>query len=492
MQITLLNPQGNFDAKDSYWTQHPDFGGQLVYVKEVASRIGALGHQVDIVTRRIEDERWPEFAGAFDEYSGCKNVRIVRLPCGPREFLPKEKLWPHIAEWARRIRDFYETEGRRPDVNTGHYADGGLAAMLLEEMTGVPFTFTSHSLGAQKMERFLDETGDFEAVVARFQFDRRIAAERAAMARAGIVITSTEAERREQYAHPVYRGAIDPADDRKFAVIPPGVNVDVFGERATSDVEGEVAARIEQRIRRDIPPERRHLPLVICSSRLDVKKNIVGLVRAWAENETLIAGANLAISIRGHDNPLRAPERTFAPEQEALLDEIRTLLDERNLWPCVTTVNLDSQAELGAAYRHLARNHRGVFALTTFYEPFGLAPLEAMAAGLPAVATKHGGPAESIQDRYGVLVDPTDPDDIASGLLKLIKREDVWRRYREAGRMRVLEMYTWERVAQRYLETIVRVHEGEGAADDSFTRAAWFTDPDTADISPDWLKEMMR
>ncbi len=36
MHLAFLNPQGNFDPQDRYWTQHPDFGGQLVYVKQVA------------------------------------------------------------------------------------------------------------------------------------------------------------------------------------------------------------------------------------------------------------------------------------------------------------------------------------------------------------------------------------------------------------------------------------------------------------------------
>lgn len=44
MRIAFLNPQGNFDPADSYWTEHPDFGGQLVYVKQVALAMGELGH----------------------------------------------------------------------------------------------------------------------------------------------------------------------------------------------------------------------------------------------------------------------------------------------------------------------------------------------------------------------------------------------------------------------------------------------------------------
>ena len=66
MHIGFLNPQGNFDAADSYWTEHPDFGGQLVYVKQVALALGEMGHRVDILTRRIVDDDWPPFRGEVD------------------------------------------------------------------------------------------------------------------------------------------------------------------------------------------------------------------------------------------------------------------------------------------------------------------------------------------------------------------------------------------------------------------------------------------
>ena len=82
MFIAFLNPQGNFDPRDSYWTAHPDFGGQLVYVKQLALAMGELGHRVDILTRQIIDPEWPEFGGSIDAYPGEPNVRIVRLPAG--------------------------------------------------------------------------------------------------------------------------------------------------------------------------------------------------------------------------------------------------------------------------------------------------------------------------------------------------------------------------------------------------------------------------
>jgi hypothetical protein len=114
------------------------------------------------------------------------------------------------------------------------------------------------------------------------------------------------------------------------------------------------------------------------------------------------------------------------------------------------------QRRLAAAYRFLA-GRRSVFALTANYEPFGLAPLEAMAAGLPAVVTKNGGPSESLREgdeEYGVLVDPGDPEEVAAGLYSLVGNADRRRRYAEAGSGRVLAKYTWERTAEGYLDAM--------------------------------------
>ena len=76
MHIVFLNPQGNFDPADSYLTEHPDFGGQLVYVKELAQAISQLGHKVDIVTRRIRDKKWPEFSEDIGQLSFV--ARIIK------------------------------------------------------------------------------------------------------------------------------------------------------------------------------------------------------------------------------------------------------------------------------------------------------------------------------------------------------------------------------------------------------------------------------
>lgn len=485
MFIGCLNPQGNFDPGDFGWTQHPDFGGQLVYVKELSLALGRLGHRVDIVTRRIEDPEWPAFAAAQDRYPGHENVRILRMPCGPAGFLPKEQLWPHLEEWVGHITASYDQEKTFPDVLTGHYADGGLAAVLLKKQRGTAFTFTGHSLGAQKMDKTIRGRSDFASAVETFHFDNRIAAERISMATAARVITSTEQERAEQYAHRLYRGAVDPQTRGKFAVIPPGVNLEIFGADRRSESEDRIIERIGKMLDRDIPAERRELATVVCSSRLDAKKNHLGLIRAWGASEALRRSANLLIVTRGVRDPLCSWDREFRGEEREVFGQIVRQIRKSGLENCVSAFDLNSQEELAACYRYLGRHRRGIFALTSVYEPFGLAPLEAMAAGLPAVVTRNGGPRESLRDEggaYGILVDPEDPADIARGMLELSSDESRRQEMQRRGRRRVLDRYTWERTARGYLAEFSRILDGGGAGN------VGFAEPEDADQY--WLKKL--
>lgn len=466
MRIAFLNPQGNFDPNDSYWTEHPDFGGQLVYVKEVALALGRMGHQADILTRRIVDPEWPGFENTLDAYPGEPNVRIVRLPCGGDGFLRKEELWPYLGtEWVPNVARFYAGEGVQPAVATTHYGDGGLAGALWQAQGGPPFTFTGHSLGAQKLDRLLLVGDTLAGLDAHYFFAHRIAAERVAMNHAACIITSTSQERLEQYGHAVYQDAVNPTpvianegkqSRLKFAVVPPGVNLRIFDADVHGPDDGRIGAYLEEMMVRDISVERRGLPAVLCSSRLDPKKNHIGLVRAFSQSSELRAAANLLIVVRGAKD-IHSRQGLTATER-AVLDEIVAVCEGHGLWGLVSAFSLGSQQELAAAYRYLSRRC-STFALTALYEPFGLAPLEAMGAGLPAAVTRNGGPSESLFDQdtgqeFGVLVDPSDPRDIAAGLLRLVGPDNEWARFQQAGRKRVLARYTWEQTAAGYLAAI--------------------------------------
>jgi len=259
-------------------------------------------------------------------------------------------------------------------------------------------------------------------------------------------------------------------------VIPPGVNRRIFSPEPAPADEA-IRQRVEAAIARDIAGDRRNLPLAICSSRLDRKKNHLGLVRAFAQSAPLQAAANLAIVVRGLDDPLHQRDR-LSGEERAILDEMAALLDEHRLWGAVTSFTLNSQAELGAAYRHLA-TRRSIFALTAFYEPFGLAPLEAMSCGLPAVVTRNGGPSESLREggrEFGVLVDPNDPTDIARGMLRVLASPRAWDQFHRAGMERILTHYTWDQTAEGYL-SIIQGLVRSAASNGGILIPAYFTKP---------------
>ena len=91
-----------------------------------------------------------------------------------------------------------------------------------------------------------------------------------------------------------------------------------------------------------------------------------------------------------------------------------------------------------------------MFALTSLYEPFGLAPIETAATGLVPVVTKNGGPADIFSDGSGVLVDPICSNSIANGLLEGLKRHSE---LSSAAAKLVNKKFSWSNAAE-YISSI--------------------------------------
>jgi len=456
LRVAFLNPQGNFDPEDTYWTTHPDFGGQLVYVKELAIAMASMGVKADIITRRIEDAEWPEFSRELDGYNGIDNLRIVRVEFGGKRFLRKELLWPHISEYAEKTLQFYDQEKTRPNFITTHYGDGGIAGAMLAKATGIPYSFTAHSLGAQKMDKLGVNKSNLSEFDKEYSFSARIVAEGVSMKHSAVNFVSTSMERFEQYDHHLYKRYVDVNDDDRFCVAPPGVNTDVFHTESMPE-DYLVEERIEKLFARFSSRQRSGLPMIVSSSRLDKKKNHVSLLRAYISSKYLRDKVNLIIVTSGVSDPYSRTLDASHTEQE-VLNNLVDIVTRSDLKDRVLFADIRNQKELASLYR-LAARRNSAFCLTTLYEPFGLAPLEAMACGLPAVVTKNGGPSESLKDsdnEYGVLVDPTDVDDIRNGLLSLLgpERRDRLHEMKRLGERRVLSRYTWQATAEKYLGEI--------------------------------------
>jgi phosphatidylinositol alpha-1,6-mannosyltransferase len=83
-------------------------------------------------------------------------------------------------------------------------------------------------------------------------------------------------------------------------------------------------------------------------------------------------------------------------------------------------------------------------------EGFGLVFLEAAACAKPAIGGRSGGIPDAIVDGVtGFLVNPTDPDDIAGALARVLNDSELATRLGQQGRSRVVKDFAWARVADQ-------------------------------------------
>jgi glycosyltransferase involved in cell wall biosynthesis len=91
-------------------------------------------------------------------------------------------------------------------------------------------------------------------------------------------------------------------------------------------------------------------------------------------------------------------------------------------------------------------------------EPFGLAPLEAMACETPVVAIAEGGVREYMRDGInGILVDHDDPMAIGKAILYLLERPSVAREIGTKARKYVLDNWNLEGATERLENCLLRI-----------------------------------
>ena len=122
-----------------------------------------MGYRVDILTRRFEGQ--PSSEKVSD------GVRILRFPCGGKEFIPKETLCHKIPEWVTNVRRYIDSKKLRYAFIDSHYWDAGLAGQALANHLDIPHVHTAHSVGDWKRDNM---DGDPEELERHHNFRHRI------------------------------------------------------------------------------------------------------------------------------------------------------------------------------------------------------------------------------------------------------------------------------------------------------------------------------
>jgi glycosyltransferase involved in cell wall biosynthesis len=364
-----------------------DAGGQNVHVAELARGLAALGAEVVVHTRRDD----PSLAA---EVSFTPGVTVHHVDAGPAEPLPKDELLPFMGAFAEQLIERWAAE--RPHVVHSHFWMSGLAGLEATRRLDLPLLHTYHALGlVKKSQQGRKDTSP----PGRLAIEARLARE------ADHIVATARDEARQ-----LRRLGAGP---ERVTVIPCGVDLGRFSP------VGPVAH------------PRTGAPRVVALSRFVERKGIGNAIEAVAS----LPGVELLIG--GGPPAGLLEDDSEARRYQAMIDGLGAT-DRIRLLGAVARDDVPALLRSG-----------DVVVCTPWYEPFGIVAVEAMACGLPVVASRVGGLAETVVDEgTGLLVPPRDPPALAGALTRMFDDPELRRRMGAAAVERS-RTYGWDSIATR-------------------------------------------
>ena len=428
MFILHLALGGCLKAPPVHYGITADTGGHIAYILDaaLAQADNIDTDQVSIVTRLFEGTGL-----ALDHARPTERLTpkltIDRIATDDRRYLEKEALEQDLGAFTDAFCTHLARLPRMPDVIHAHFSDAAAVAAEVRRRFAIPFVYTPHALGIDKRRH----DGPSPAL------DSRIVAEGQAIAQADALIVSTHDEAERQV-----HGYAVPVTGRIHQIAPGVPSRDASPARRPS-----LADRLGELV---LDPAK---PILLAIARPVPKKNLGALARAFAASPALREAANLVILAGQHDGP-------GSPEEHAVLTELQTLAQSPLLRGRFILPPDHDGHDVAALYDLAAKG--GVFVNAALHEPFGLTLIEAAAAGVPVVATRHGGPSEIVGAlHHGLLVEPRDENAIAEACLAILTDPARHARMSEAGREGSAR-YDWGRYAAASVALYARLRRAPG------------------------------
>ena len=387
-------------------------GGLNVYVRELARELAERGHDVDVFTRRIDPG-----ALAIVPIAQTKagSARLVHIDAGPAQRLEKEALLPYVEAFAAGVASFAEAEGTSYDVVHSHYWLSGVAGEALRRRWGAPHIAMFHTLGEVKSRSRMTELEP----PARIDAERDIARE------ADRIVVASRDEQELLVRH--YG-----ADAGHIAVVPCGVNLDLFQPIDKDEARQQLGLRDDDRI-------------LLFVGRIEPLKGVDILLGAAAQVE---AESDCFVLIIGGDSAA----------QDGEMAHLRLLASELGISERVNFLGAVDHEKLPLFY-----SAADVCVVPSFYESFGLVALEAMACGTPVVASRVGGLTATVRDgETGYLIPWRCPEPFAERIELLLGNEQL-RRAVGASARETVERVRWANVAEAVLGLYAELIEGKPA-----------------------------
>ena len=388
---------------------HPIIGGVESNAERLARYLVSQRVPVTVLTKRI-GRGLPD-----DEDRGGIAIRRIG-PGGERSSVGKWLMTPAIVGWLTRHASAYGV------VCCVDYRATGVAALLARRMTGRPVVFQAQTTGVlsgDNVDPLLRRAGITPAVPIAKAVKAPV---RALYGGADAFACISRDIERETLACGVPR-------DRVW-YLPNAIDMTHFCPVATGERD-----RLRQEL--GLPLDR-----VICLfvGRLSREKGVLELLEAWRLLQP--SGAFLVMAgpdMTGHAWDAGAPGRVFV-QQHGLQDSVRFV------GPLADVASMIKAADLVVQPSH--------------FEALGLSAIEALACGVPLVASAVGGLLDFIVDgENGRLVPPQDPPALAAGIGPLLLDAGARARLAAGARQSVLQEYDEQVVFGRMRALFERLTE---------------------------------
>lgn len=385
-----------------------DAGGMNIYVGEAAQNMAAMGVQVDIFTRRTNNE-------VADVVEVAPGVRVIQLNVGPVSGVTKELLPKLIPDLSAAFKS--ELIKSPYDIIHSHYWISGKVAMPVAKELNIPLVHTMHTMARVKNLNLAE--GEVPEPMIRVQGETQV------VAAADALIANTDAEAASLVS--LYEACPD-----NVLVVSPGVNLRVFTPGA-----GRMAAR----------------------EVLDIDKSahvisFVGRIQPHKGPEVLIRSIAELVS---HSPHLRTKLVTniiggASGANQSEVERLKELTTWLGIDDVVRFAPPVPREELPQWYRA-----SDLICVPSYSESFGLVALEAQACGTPVVATAVGGLRTAVADGIsGVLVDGHDPRAWSSVLARLLQ-EPQRRVLLSMGAIEHASHFGWDATSRGTLDIYDRV-----------------------------------
>lgn len=391
-----------------------DAGGMNVYVRELSHHIAATGLPIDVFTRRT-DLQTPEIQ------TPCDGVRVVAITAGPPSPVSKYDLFQYMPEFASEMALFALRDGIRYDIMHAHYWLSGWVAQLAKRYWSIPYALMFHTTA--HMKNAVSASKDHEPAL-RGQIERRL------VGLADSIIAGNPDER----ADLIWRQRAVP---EKICTIPPGVDTELFRplDRRASRAELGLAENDA---------------VVTFVGRVDPIKGIDTLVQAIALMDGMTERELVVQFVGGDLDPTGNPTGPLA--------KVAQQLQDFGVDHWFRLVGSQPQDRLPVIY-----SSADLVCVPSRYESFGLVAVEAMACGVPVVASRAGGLVFSIDEgETGFLVPANDASAFADAMTLLLNNPELAEKMGTQARKQA-HRFAWPVVAQSMRHVYQRLAEGHRA-----------------------------